>query len=86
MDITEHGGLKRRREHIREALEIYRRLADKEPQVYEPYVAMTLNNLGNVLDNLRRFEEAEGAYREALGIYRRLADRRCPRCMSRMWQ
>jgi CHAT domain-containing protein len=57
----------------REALGIYRRLADKEPQVYEPDVAMTLNNLGGVLDDLRRFKEAEGAYREALEIYRRLA-------------
>jgi tetratricopeptide (TPR) repeat protein len=58
----------------REALEIRRRLAKKEPQVYEPDVATTLNNLGNVLRDLRRFEEAEGAYREALEIYRRLAD------------
>jgi tetratricopeptide (TPR) repeat protein len=33
-------------EAYREALGIYRRLADKEPQVYEPYVATTLNNLG----------------------------------------
>jgi Flp pilus assembly protein TadD len=44
------------------------------PQVYEPDVAMTLNNLGNVLSELRRLEEAEGAYREALGIRRRLAE------------
>jgi CHAT domain-containing protein/Flp pilus assembly protein TadD len=58
----------------REALGIYRRLADKEPQVYEPYVAATLNNLGSVLRDLRRLEEAEGAFREALEIYRRLAE------------
>jgi tetratricopeptide (TPR) repeat protein len=57
----------------REALGIYRRLADEEPQVYEPNVATTLNNLGNVLRELRRFEEAEGVYREALEIRRRLA-------------
>jgi len=35
---------------------------------------MTLNNLGTVLSDLRRFEEAEGAYKEALEIYRRLAN------------
>jgi tetratricopeptide (TPR) repeat protein len=58
---------------FREALGIYRRLAEEKPQVYEPYVA-TLNNLGNVLRDLRRLEEAEGAYREALGIRRRLAE------------
>jgi nephrocystin-3 len=62
-------------EAYREALEIRRRLAEKEPQVYEPDVAMTLNNLGLVLSDLRRLEEAEGAFREALGIYRRLADK-----------
>ena len=55
----------------REALGIYRRLAKEKPQVYEPDVAMTLNNLGVVLKNLRRLEEAEGAYREAEKIYRR---------------
>ncbi|MFN3422527.1 MAG: tetratricopeptide repeat protein, partial [Armatimonadota bacterium] len=60
-------------EAFREAIEIYRRLAKAEPQVYEPYLAMTLNNLGYVLYNLRRFEEAEEAYREALEIRRRLA-------------
>jgi tetratricopeptide (TPR) repeat protein len=59
---------------FREALEIYRRLAEKEPQVYGPGVATTLNNLGNRLRNLRRFEEAEEAYREALEIRRRLAE------------
>jgi len=60
----------------REALGIYRRLAKQQPQVYEPYLAGTLNNLGNVLSDLRRLEEAEGAYREALEIRRRLAEQK----------
>ena len=55
----------------RDALEIRRRLAEKEPQVYEPDLAMTLNNLGVVLRDLRRFKEAEGAYRDAQKIYHR---------------
>jgi tetratricopeptide (TPR) repeat protein len=38
-------------------------------------VATTLNSLGNVLRELRRFEEAEEAYREVLEIRRRLADK-----------
>ena len=35
-----------------EALLHYRRLARSQPEVYEPDVAMTLNNLGNVLRDL----------------------------------
>jgi tetratricopeptide (TPR) repeat protein len=46
---------------------------------------MTLNNLGLVLRDLRRLEEAEGAFREALEIYRRLAEE-SHRCISLMWQ
>ena len=61
---------------FREALEIYRRLAKQQPQVYEPYLTTTLNNLGVVLSDLRRFEEAEKAFREALGIRRRLAEQK----------
>jgi tetratricopeptide (TPR) repeat protein len=49
--------------------------------VYEADVAMTLDNLGNALQGLRRFEEAVQAYEEGLGIYRRLAQQQ-PRCTS----
>ncbi len=57
----------------REALEVRRKLAVEQPQVYESDVATTLNNLGNVLRDLRRLTEAETAYREALESYRKLA-------------
>ncbi len=61
------------RQALGEGLEFYRRLARSQPQVYEPYVATTLNKLGAVLGELRELEGARQAYSEALEIYRRLA-------------
>jgi tetratricopeptide (TPR) repeat protein len=60
-------------EAYEEALAIYRQLAQQQPQVYEPYLATTLNNLGNALSDLRRLEAAVEAYQQALAIRRRLA-------------
>jgi CHAT domain-containing protein/tetratricopeptide (TPR) repeat protein len=59
-----------------EALAIYRQLAQQQPQVYEPDMAMTLNNLGTALRGLRRYEAAVAAYQQALAIYRQLAQQR----------
>ena len=58
-----------------EALTIRRKLAEKEPQVYELDVGMTLNNLGNVLSNMHRLDSAESAYKESLKLYRKLAEK-----------
>jgi CHAT domain-containing protein/tetratricopeptide (TPR) repeat protein len=55
-----------------EALGLYRRLAHAQPEVYEPFVAATLNNLGAALQELRRYEAALAAYEEAEGLYRLL--------------
>ena len=57
----------------KEALEIHRRLAKSNPQAYEPDVAMTLNNLAALYDDIQRFDESEAMYKEALEIYRRIA-------------
>ena len=56
-----------------EALEIYRRLAEANPQAYLPYVAATLNNLAVLQQDKNDFPAAEAGYQEALEIYRRLA-------------
>ncbi|OWY25327.1 hypothetical protein BVG80_03105 [Sphingobacteriales bacterium TSM_CSM] len=56
--------------HYREALKIYRNLAQTSPQVYLPDVAMTLNNLGNIEVAMHEYSEALAHYREALKIYR----------------
>jgi len=58
-----------------EALGHYRALAEREPEGFTPDVAMTLNNLGNVLRDMGDRSGAKGAYEEALGHYRALAER-----------
>jgi hypothetical protein len=57
-----------------EAIEIYRRLAKTSPQIYLPYVAVTLNNLANVQKARDEFPAAEAAYQEAQELYRHLAE------------
>jgi len=56
----------------KEALAIRRRLAQSNPQAYEPDVAGTLNNLASLYLNTHRFSESEEMYKEALAICRRL--------------
>ncbi|ALG69085.1 tetratricopeptide repeat protein [Beggiatoa leptomitoformis] len=62
--------------YYQETLKNYRDLADKQPAVYLPYVALTLNNLANLLQSdTNRRAEAEQYYQEALKIRRDLADK-----------
>ena len=56
-----------------EALKIYRDLAAKSPDAYQPYVAGTLNNLALLHADTNQLEPAEKEYQEALKIYRDLA-------------
>jgi tetratricopeptide (TPR) repeat protein len=63
-----------RNEHA-EALKIRRELAHKNPDVYLPDVAQTLNNLGNLDSQQNRMEEARNEYAEALKIPRELAQK-----------
>ncbi|MCB9351209.1 MAG: tetratricopeptide repeat protein [Lewinellaceae bacterium] len=42
-----------------EALEIRKRLVLDNPQRYEPYVAMTQNNLGMMYSDLNAYDRAE---------------------------
>ena len=56
-----------------QALKLYRRRAQQDPQAYEPDVARTLNNLAALYNNTQRFTDSEAMYKEALEIRRRLA-------------
>ena len=58
---------------LEEALASYRRLFVAQPDIYFPYVAMSLNNLGNVQRNLNQWEDATSSFEEALAIRRRLS-------------
>jgi len=60
---------------LEESLQIYRKLADKNPDVYLPYVATILNNLGRLLYFTKEMIGAKKAYTEALQNYRKLADK-----------
>jgi hypothetical protein len=59
---------------LREALEIYRRLAGARPAEYEGFLAATLHDSAVLHRDSNRLEEAEKECREALSILRRLAD------------
>jgi tetratricopeptide (TPR) repeat protein len=58
-----------------EALEIYRALAEQQPEIYTLYVARILNNLGNVWTRLNRLDKADTTLEEALAKYRALAEK-----------
>jgi tetratricopeptide (TPR) repeat protein len=55
-----------------EAVDIRRRLAQKNPDAFLPDLAMSLNNLGGDLSNLGRREDALTASQEAVDSYRSL--------------
>lgn len=57
----------------RGALAIRRKLSLLEPELFESYLANTLNNLGNVLADIGDLEGAEITYREAAAIQRKLS-------------
>lgn len=66
----------------REALAIFRKLSERQPEEYLPAVALTLNNLGNFYRKVKmpdsdrtRNPEAQEAFLEALRIYNGLAQK-----------
>ena len=60
--------------YYEDALELYRELADEEPEKFDEDIAMIYNNLGTYYHNdANRRKEAEACYQEALEIYKRLA-------------
>ncbi|NHQ60588.1 tetratricopeptide repeat protein [Chlorobium sp. BLA1] len=61
-------------EGYKEALAVYRQLAETNPQTYLPDVAMTLNNLAVLQSHQNDYGTAEEGYKEALAVYRQLAE------------
>ncbi|MEM6785773.1 MAG: tetratricopeptide repeat protein, partial [Bacteroidota bacterium] len=58
-----------------QAVALYQRLAQRNPDAFEPVLAMSLNNLGIRFSNLGRREDALQATEQAVSIRRRLAQR-----------
>jgi hypothetical protein len=61
------------RDRCIKALAIHHELAHLEPDIYLPYVAVTLNSLGNLQRDLNLLEAARDSHTEALTNYRALA-------------
>jgi tetratricopeptide (TPR) repeat protein len=60
-------------EAFAEALAVYRKLAQANPDAWLPDIAATLNNLANLYSDTERMMQAEQAYAEALDLHRKLA-------------
>jgi tetratricopeptide (TPR) repeat protein/pimeloyl-ACP methyl ester carboxylesterase len=75
LTLNNLGVLDRDQGRLEEALQIYRELAQKNPETYRPDVAMTFNNLGVLDSDQGRLEEARRDYAEALQTYRELAQK-----------
>ena len=73
------------RKGYEEALKIHRELAQKNPDTYQPAVAMTLNNLAGLDLDQNRPEAARKGFEEALKIYRELAQKN-PDTYLRWWR
>ena len=60
---------------LNRALVVHRKMAEKNPDGFQPIIGITLNNLGNLYASHYREDKAESAYQEALALYRALADK-----------
>ena len=60
------------RGHYEEVLQVHRELSEQNPEVYNPKVAMILNNLGNLLSSTNELRQAQAHLEEAIQIYRGL--------------
>lgn len=61
------------RSYYEKALHELRMLVEQNPEVYMPYMAKTLNNLGVLLKNTNELQQARAYYGEALKICRGLS-------------
>jgi tetratricopeptide (TPR) repeat protein len=68
---TQH--MEEARQHYKQALEINRQLAAQNPIVYQPNLAMALNNLARTERLQNQIEQSRAHYQEALTLLRSLA-------------
>ena len=57
----------------KQSLAIRERLAQSNPQAYEPYLAVSYNNLALLYSDTQRFADSEEMHKQAFEIYERLA-------------
>ena len=56
----------------KQTLAIFERLAQSNPQAYEPDLAMSYNNLAILYSDTQRFADSEAMYKQAIEIRKRL--------------
>ena len=72
--MTDKSARKEAGRYYEDALELYKELAEKEPEKYDGDVATIYNNLGNFYSHeAKRRKEAEECYLQSLEIKKRLA-------------
>ena len=72
--LSDVGERKAALEAAREAVELYRGLAEATPAAYTPNLAVSLNNLANRFSEMGERNDALEAAREAVELYRGLAE------------
>ena len=72
--LSEVGQRQEALEAIKEAVKIYRDLAEQNPKTFQPYLAVSLNNLVDPLSKMGQRQEALEAIKEAVEILRELAE------------
>jgi tetratricopeptide (TPR) repeat protein len=75
LQLRDHGELEPAIATTREALELYRVLASRDPEPFQSELASGLHDLGIMLRELGQYEPALAAAREAVDLRRRLAAR-----------
>ncbi len=73
VDLAVAGNCEQALPPAREAVDIYRQLAQSMPDAHLPYLAMSLNTLATRLSGTGKKAEALASAHEAVGIWRRLA-------------
>lgn len=72
--LDDQGKQEKAERRYLEAIDIRRKLAQKEPEDYRADLAIICNNLAYLLYDQGRINEAEPLCREAMEIYRELND------------
>src|SRR5262249_15438124 len=75
IDLAAEGQREAALAATREAAELYRQLVTRNSDAFQPDLAMSLNNLGEMLSDLGQREAALTATREAVELRRQLAAR-----------
>lgn len=71
--LGDHKQISESIKYYKECLEVYQTLAETNPKVYLPNVAVVLNNLGNLQRHNNEFSKAKKMFLSALKIRRKLA-------------